>query len=156
MLPTCGVMLPTYAVMLSRFTFVGQGLSCATGTSIVRGEAMNKTERSFDPQTKAREIMAMLLKKEGGKRTPAYWERVLDLSETISADMARKIDMTPEAKAAGAKRLTSRFRADMMKVSAILEETAAQHIAVLKLTNPPSAVDEIGKEFGKIFDKGGR
>jgi len=104
----------------------------------------------IDPQTRANAIMAALLKKHNGKRSKNYWERVVDMAAVLERDSTGPREIVGEG---GAKLLTKRFRSDMMKVAAILEETARQHIEVLKVIENPSVVEQISDEIGKIFDK---
>lgn len=109
--------------------------------------------KSIDPQKRANEIMTAIEKKVG-KRTKAYWQTVGDLAATIQFDMGNSPDIPPALKAQGAKKLTARFRADMMKVAAIMEETAAQHITLLKQSEAPSVADDLKKQIGDIFMRG--
>ena len=92
--------------------------------------------KSFDPQKRATDILR-LLAKQFPTRSKEYWRTVEYLADAIAKDTERETIVNDDMKKLGGRKLSKRWRADMLKVSAIMQEQAAAHIEVLREPEPP-------------------
>jgi hypothetical protein len=104
--------------------------------------------KSFDPQKRATEILRDTLKVHGGKRDKAYWNRIDDLATALAFSASQETD--PDN--TGAKKPTKRWRADMMKTAAILQESAQRHIEILREPDPPPITEGPMNDLIKLLE----
>lgn len=105
---------------------------------------MNK----IDPQTKANEIMAAL-KKRAKQDGYDYWTMVGEMGQCLEKSIVTpevidtKQSITVDSEKP--RKMSKRHRADLLKVSAILQDAAAQHKALEKCQEqvPSDAVSRL-------------
>ena len=93
--------------------------------------------KSFDPQKYADRVLKDTQRLRGGSRDKAYWRRIEDLASALMETASKETDTGTT----GGKKPTKRWRADLMKAAAILQESAARHIEIQREPDPPQIVE---------------